>query len=50
MHIPHVVMLLAFLVLGHSSPAVDKTWEEWKVNNRRVYDNEVGLVFIDKHT
>ncbi|CAB1420828.1 unnamed protein product [Pleuronectes platessa] len=45
MHISHVVLLLAFLVLGHSSPAVDKMWEEWKVNNRRVYDNEMEISF-----
>ncbi|XP_034455523.1 cathepsin L1-like [Hippoglossus hippoglossus] len=45
MHIPHVVLLLAFLVLGHSSPAVDNTWEEWKVNNRRFYDNETENSF-----
>ncbi|XP_047200273.1 procathepsin L-like isoform X5 [Hippoglossus stenolepis] len=45
MHILHVVLLLAFLVLGHSSPAVDKMWEEWKVNNRRVYDNEMENSF-----
>ncbi|XP_060948748.1 cathepsin S, ortholog 1 [Limanda limanda] len=45
MHISHVVLLLALLVLGHSSPAVDKTWEEWRVNNRRVYDNEMESSF-----
>ncbi|XP_047200271.1 procathepsin L-like isoform X3 [Hippoglossus stenolepis] len=45
MHILHVVLLLAFLVLGHSSPAVDNTWEEWKVENHRVYDNETEISF-----
>ncbi|XP_019957495.1 cathepsin S, ortholog 1 [Paralichthys olivaceus] len=45
MHILCVVLLLASLVLGHSSPALNKTWEEWKVQNHRVYDNETEICF-----
>lgn len=43
MHILCAVLLLAFLVLGRSSSALNKVWEEWKIKHRKVYENQVGL-------
>uniref|UniRef100_A0A3B4UE32 Cathepsin S, ortholog 1 n=1 Tax=Seriola dumerili TaxID=41447 RepID=A0A3B4UE32_SERDU len=45
MHILCVVLLLAFLVLGHSSSALNKMWEEWKIKHHRVYDNQTEIIF-----
>ncbi|GAA6230111.1 cathepsin L1-like [Lates japonicus] len=45
MHILHVVLLLDFVVLGHSSSALNKMWEEWKIKHRKVYDNQTEIIF-----
>ncbi|XP_056256223.1 cathepsin S, ortholog 1 isoform X2 [Seriola aureovittata] len=45
MHILCVVLLLAFLVLGHSSSPLNKMWEEWKIKHHRVYDNQTEIIF-----
>ncbi|XP_035476549.2 procathepsin L isoform X1 [Scophthalmus maximus] len=39
------VLLSASLVLGHSSAASNKMWEEWKDGHGKVYDNEVESSF-----
>lgn len=43
MHTLCAVLLLAFVVLACSSPAVNKLWEEWKTKHGKVYNNQVGL-------
>ncbi|XP_045914082.1 procathepsin L-like isoform X1 [Micropterus dolomieu] len=45
MHILCAVLLLVFLVLGHSSSALNKVWEEWKIKHSKVYDNHTEIVF-----
>ncbi|XP_040908699.1 procathepsin L-like isoform X2 [Toxotes jaculatrix] len=40
-----VVSLLASLVLGHSSSALNKMWEEWKIKHQKVYDNQTEIDF-----
>lgn len=45
MHILCAALLWAFLVLGCSSSASNKVWEEWKIQHRKVYDNETEIVF-----
>lgn len=39
------VVLLQFVVVTHSSAAINTTWEEWKMKHSKVYDNEVQEVF-----
>ncbi|XP_071356509.1 cathepsin K-like isoform X1 [Trachinotus anak] len=45
MHILCVVLLLAFPVLGHSSSALNKMWEEWKIKHHKVYDNQTESTY-----
>ncbi|KAL7381836.1 hypothetical protein ABVT39_012127 [Epinephelus coioides] len=45
MHFFCVVLLLASLVLGHSSSALNKVWEEWQIKHGKVYDNQTEVVF-----
>ncbi|XP_070777479.1 cathepsin S, ortholog 1 [Enoplosus armatus] len=45
MHSLCAVLLWAFLVLGHSSSALNKVWEEWKIKHHKVYDNQTEIVF-----
>lgn len=50
MHILYAVLLLALLVLCHSSSDLNKVWGEWKTKHRKDYDNQVGLCsFFDMH-
>ncbi|XP_045914083.1 procathepsin L-like isoform X2 [Micropterus dolomieu] len=52
MHILCAVLLLVFLVLGHSSSALNKVWEEWKIKHskteivfrRAVWEKNMQLV------
>ncbi|NXC78880.1 CATS protein, partial [Anhinga anhinga] len=45
MHTLCAVLLLAFVVLACSSPAVNKLWEEWKTKHGKVYDNQTEIDF-----
>nr|XP_046273345.1 procathepsin L-like [Scatophagus argus] len=45
MHILCSVLLLASLVFGHTLPAVNKMWEDWKIKHRKVYDNKTEVVY-----
>ncbi|XP_044028788.1 procathepsin L-like isoform X2 [Siniperca chuatsi] len=45
MQILRAVLLLAFLVLGHSSSALNKLWEEWIIKHSKVYNNQTEIVF-----
>lgn len=45
MHTLCAVLLLAFVVLTCSSPAVNKLWEEWKTKHGKVYDNQTEIDF-----
>lgn len=43
MYILWAILLLGFLVNGHTSSALNKVWEEWKIKHGKVYDNQVGV-------
>ncbi|XP_033981262.1 cathepsin S, ortholog 1 [Trematomus bernacchii] len=45
MHILCAVLLLAFVILTHSSSALNKVWEEWQIEHRKVYDNKTEMEF-----
>ncbi|CAK6949333.1 procathepsin L-like [Scomber scombrus] len=45
MHILCSVLLLASLVCIHSSSALNKVWEEWRINHQKVYANQTEHVF-----
>lgn len=50
MHILCAVLLLASLVHSHSSFALNKVWEEWKIKHHKVYANQVGLWKLSFHS
>ncbi|XP_008329714.1 cathepsin L1-like [Cynoglossus semilaevis] len=39
------VVLLQFVVVTHSSAAINTTWEEWKMKHSKVYDNETEFSY-----
>lgn len=45
MYIFSIVLLLAFLVLGHTSSALNKLWDEWKIKHSKVYNNQSDVIF-----
>ncbi|XP_067468895.1 cathepsin S, ortholog 1 [Thunnus thynnus] len=45
MHILCAVLLLASLVHSHSSFALNKVWEEWKIKHHKVYANQTEIIF-----
>ncbi|XP_047461694.1 procathepsin L-like [Mugil cephalus] len=45
MHMLCAVLLLAFLVVGRSSPSSEKLWEEWKTTHSKVYSNQTEFAF-----
>ncbi|KAJ4928199.1 hypothetical protein JOQ06_015993 [Pogonophryne albipinna] len=45
MHILCAVLLLPFVILTHSSSALNKVWEEWQIERRKVYDNKTEMEF-----
>ncbi|XP_033493577.1 cathepsin K-like [Epinephelus lanceolatus] len=45
MHLFCAVLLLASLVLGRSSSALNKVWDEWQIKHGKVYDNQTEVVF-----
>ncbi|TKS88301.1 Cathepsin S [Collichthys lucidus] len=45
MHILCGLLLLASLVLCHSSPALNRVWDEWTTQHRKAYDNQTEIAF-----